>query len=372
MAEKFRISDIFKKSKDGKKPPTQGIRFFKPRPEEGKKKREQPSDKIDFSSVVDKETERKDDIEKKEYIEREEKIIDSALYSEAVSLARKIYKDQVEKTDISVHIYSTVERIVDSIISDNKELLQSALAGYLQPKDYIYYNAVNVCILSICLGQGLAYDRLRLVELGIAAFCHDIGIFRYLDIINQHRRLTVQEYGEVKQHPIIGPQILTKLNKNFDVSVFDVLRQEHERIDGSGYPKGLKSDEITEYAQIVGLSDVYEAMIHIRPYRDKHSPLETIKEILSDKYTFAHKLVKILIDKIGIFPLGTIVRLNTKEVGQVIQHNPQLPLRPVVDIMFDSSGKRLKSARRIDLADSPTVYILGPSSMPIEGTPDAG
>ena len=364
MAEKFRISDIFKKFKEGKKTPTQGIRFFQPNPKKIKGTGKQPSDKIDFSSVIDKSLEKKDDI-KRDDIKRDDITVDSTLYSEAVSLVRQIYGTQTDKLDISTTVHSVVKRMADLIISNNKELLKCAIADYLQPQDYLYYHAVNVCIFSLLLGNGLAYDRSRLIELGVATLLHDIGITRYLTIINQPRRLSIQEYGKVKQHPIIGPQILEKIDKNLDISVFEVLRQEHERIDGSGYPQGLKGEEIAEYAQIVGLSDVYEAMLHIRPYREKHTPLETIKEILGNKYTFANRLVKILIERIGIFPIGTIVQLNTKEIGQVVKHNLELPLRPEGNIIFDSSGKKLKQTRQINLADSPTVYSIGPSSIPI-------
>ena len=196
-----------------------------------------------------------------------------------------------------------------------------------------------------------------------------LALSRYLDIINKPKRLNLQELSEVKQHPVIGPEMLGQISESLNESIFEVIRQEHERIDGSGYPEGLEDNEIIEYAQIVGLSDVYEAMIHNRPYRGKHTPLETIKTILSNKETFAHKLVKILIERIGIFPVGTMVQLNTKEIGQVLKGNPELPLRPVVNIIFDVLGKRLKTTRQINLVNYPTVYILGIASVPEAGNP---
>jgi HD-GYP domain-containing protein (c-di-GMP phosphodiesterase class II) len=357
MQEKFRISDIFKKSKEEKKPPAQGIRFFPPKPEKIEKSKKQSPDKVSFSSIVSKQPEGINNIEA------------NALYSEAVSYAQQIYKGIADESHIAKGTYALVKRIVDSISVDNQELLKAALAKYPHPEGYLYYHVVNVCIFSLYLGQGLVYDGSHLVELGVFAFLHDMGISRYLDIINQPKRLSPQEYSDIKQHPLIGPQILDKIGKDLNLSVFEVIRQEHERIDGSGYPKGLKDDQIIEYAQIVGLTDVYEAMIHQRPYRDRYTSLEAIKAILTDKNNFAHRLVKILIERIGIFPIGTFVQLNTREIGQVLRGNLELPLRPVVNIIFDSTGKRLKQSRQIDLADSPTVYILGTSSMPIEPVP---
>ncbi len=363
MKEKFRISDIFKKSKEKQQSAQRGIRFSPPEQEEIKEKEStegQPSHNKTNLSFIIHSKESKD----KGGFSAPVDIPKSTLYSDAVSLVRRIFDSQSNEYAMEHEVRILIERMVDLInTKEDDELLKAALADYLQPKDYLYYHVVNVCIFSLYIGSGLKYDRKRLIELGAAAFFHDIGITKYLNIINQPKKLSLQEYGQIKQHPIAGAQ---RISKHFGVNVFDVIRQEHERIDGSGYPEGLKDEDIMEYAQIVGLSDVYEAMIHLRPYRDKHSSLETIKEILRNKYTFAHKLVKILIEKIGIFPIGTIVQLNTKEIGQVVNQIPELPLRPVVNLMFDSSGKRLKSERTINLADSPTVYILGPCSIPKE------
>ncbi|MFH1339067.1 MAG: HD domain-containing phosphohydrolase [Candidatus Omnitrophota bacterium] len=357
MEDKFRISDIFKKSKEQDKAQNYGIDFSKFKPG-GKKEpeKEQPPE-VDFSSAVGKEQPKEPESRPVAY--------DSALYSEAVALARKIYNNQAEEADITGGVYSLAGRMIDLIAAgENRELLKSAIAEYLQPQHYLYYHAVNVCIFSLYIGHGLAYDSSRLSSLGVAAFLHDIGLSRYTDIISQPKKLTLQEFNQVKQHTVAGPEIISEIVRNVDINIFEVMQQEHERIDGSGYLKGLKDDDIIEDAQIVGLCDVYEAMIHQRPYRKKYSPLETIKIILGNKNTFAHKLVKLLIDKIGIFPIGTFVELNTKEVGEVLEENPDLPLRPVVNILFDGSGRRLKQSRRINLADSPTVYISETSSKP--------
>jgi HD-GYP domain-containing protein (c-di-GMP phosphodiesterase class II) len=354
MKEKFRISDIFKKFKEDKKPPAQGIRFYQPKPDEREAPEKPTEDKINFSTFADKDLTRLEDVEV------------SILYSEAVSRLRQIYKKEIDTSTITGAASTLVQRIVDVLSGDGEDLLMAALIDYPRLEEYFYYHIVNVCIISICLGQGLGYERARLVELGIAALLHDTGLTRYLDITNQSKRLNPQEYGEIKKHPLIGPEMLDKISDSLDASIFEVMRQEHERIDGSGYPKGLRDDQIIEYAQIVGLSDVYEAMIHRRPYRDKHPPLEAIKTILSNKYSFDHKLVKLLIERIGVFPMGSFVQLNTREVGRVLKENPGSPLRPVVNILFDAAAKRLKQPRQINLAANPTVYILGTVPVPVE------
>ncbi|MGD9014628.1 MAG: HD domain-containing phosphohydrolase [Candidatus Omnitrophota bacterium] len=350
MKEKFRISDIFKKSKIGKGRSSHGIRFHQAKPEQTTQSQQEPQDRHIRPSVPSK------------------TLISSPLYTQAVQLAQKIYSDQGEKSNLAKGVYASVKEMINLITAGDTTLLKTALADYSQPEEYLYYHVVNVCIISLHIGLGLNYDDSRLNELGIAAFFHDIGLSKYMQIIKKPKRLKLQEISEVKQHPLIGTQMLNKISESLNQSIFEVILKEHERIDGSGYPNQLQEDEILEYAQIVGLSDVYEAMIHSRPYRAKHTPLEVIKSLLEKKYSFANKLIKVLIERIGIFPVGTFVMLNTKEVAQVLKGNIDSPLRPIVEITFDATGRRLKETRQIDLGDNPTTYIFGISSEP--GTED--
>jgi HD-GYP domain-containing protein (c-di-GMP phosphodiesterase class II) len=139
--------------------------------------------------------------------------------------------------------------------------------------------------------------------------------------------------------------------------ILDAVRQEHERADGSGYPRGLVKEEIGEYAQIVGLADVYEAMMHRRPYRGKYTSLETVRIILKNKKVFSRKAIKALIEVFGLFPVDTLVQLNTKEIGVIVERNDDCISRPVIDVLIDSYGKELKQPRRVNMAENPVLYI---------------
>jgi len=279
-------------------------------------------------------------------------------YDEALALAKKLYNPHSEvNSGIKSELNSFIEKTAVLLSRGNKESLQFCLSDYSKEEDYLYYHIVNVCLISIEIGLGLGYDRLHLIELATAAFLHDIGITKYLDIINKPGKLTDEDYNKVREHPKYGIEILNKLDKEFPRGIFDVVEQEHERIDGSGYPKGTKDGDISEYAQIVGLVDVYEAMIHNRPYRNKHTPSQTINMILNNKNAFGYKIIKNLIERIGIFPLGFLVRLNTREIGVVFKDNLKSPLRPVVNIIYDPNGKELKQPKQIDLNSNPVIYI---------------
>jgi len=135
------------------------------------------------------------------------------------------------------------------------------------------------------------------------------------------------------------------------------VRQAHERADGSGYPEGLAAEEIDRYAQIVGLADVYESLTHKRPYRVKYTPIEALDMILKNKKVFGPKIIKALIGRIGVYPVGTLIMLNSKETGVVIMNRPELPFRPVVSVVYDTYGKEYSEPKEIDLAQNPILYI---------------
>jgi HD-GYP domain-containing protein (c-di-GMP phosphodiesterase class II) len=305
-----------------------------------------PPNKIEISSIVAKE----------HFVNNRDAL---KLYEELLSEARNVYAVNLTyEAGLALKLNTLVTKIVDYLNSDNnKELLRLCLVDYPGAYDYLYCHAANTCIISVEIGVGLVYEKGRLIELGTAAFIHDIGIIQYLNIINKQAILTKEEFGKVKQHPKAGVEVLNKMGKEFSLDVRNAVIQEHERMDGSGYPAGLKGGEISEYAQIIGLVDVYEAMLHQRPYRSNYTPLETIKTILNDKGAFNSQTIKVLIERIGIFPIGISVRLNTKEVGVVIKENIRLPLRPVVNITYDAYGKELKQPKQIDLAENSMVCI---------------
>jgi len=281
------------------------------------------------------------------------------LYTETVSLVREILQvyQNCEFIDTD-RIKTQAERIVSQLSLNNEKLLQLAVVEDCKDADYLSYHSVNVCLLSIEVGLGLDYPKPKLIELGNSALLHDIGMVKYLHLCNQQEKLTAGERRAYKDHPTKGFEILKKI-KNLDQMALDVVHQHHERSDGSGYPRGLMGESINEYARIVGLVDVYEAMIHNRPYRDKFLPLEAIQEILNKKKAFGRRLIKVLIEKIGIYPIGSLVELNTKERAEVIKLNHSVYLRPVaqVKIIRDADGKKLKQAKILDLTAHSSIYI---------------
>jgi HD-GYP domain-containing protein (c-di-GMP phosphodiesterase class II) len=362
----IKFSDIFEEGK--KKKPTPSKR----KESKEKKKKKEPTSPIEFSSFLDKEKiispkkpppkEKPPSFIEFSLVEKEEKEINvEEIYNRAILLAEKIFTVDLKlDTTYIKEVRKLIEELIDYIQGNDQKLLDYVFRRSL-PKEvnFSVLNLVNVCILSLELGVGLGYSRSQLLKLGIAAFFHDIGMRRLQEIISQGRKLTISEKQKIQQHPLIASEILKSIQSSLDPSILEIIEQEHERIDGSGYPRGLKGEEISEYAQIIGLVDVYEALTHQRPYRGgSFSPSEAMKIIVENKHIFNPKIIKVFLEKIGMYPKGTFVELNTKEVAQVIKQNPKMPYCPVVRVVYDQDGKKTERPREIDLSKGTKVYIV--------------
>ena len=192
----------------------------------------------------------------------------------------------------------------------------------------------------------------------LAGLVHDVGMVRFPpDFVQVERALTAREQEELRRHPEEGYKILSRLGPAYKW-LADVAHQEHEREDGSGYPRGLPGDQIVETARIVGLADIYESVTHPRPHRKAVVPFEAVREILTnERRRFRERALKGLLKGLSAFPVGSLVRLNTREVARVVTSNPAFALRPVVEVLFDVAGDRVQG-RRIELAKNGLQYIV--------------
>ena len=167
--------------------------------------------------------------------------------------------------------------------------------------------------------------------------------------------LNAEETEMLRRHPETGAKIIDGLG--FSRTVSDAVLFEHERCDASGYPRGLKANGIPDAARIVGLADAYEAMVHTRPFRPARVPSAAINAVLNGKNGFDPRAIKMLIERVGIFPEGTRIRLNTRETGIVIKVNPLSPLRPVVSVLTDPQGNDLAEPKEINLCKNYLIHI---------------
>ncbi len=218
---------------------------------------------------------------------------------------------------------------------------------------------VNVAIFAIKIGMCVGLSREKLAAVGLAGLVHDLGLVHLpAHVLDKSQELSKEEIELLKQHPEAGARMIRAAGPEYQW-LATVVVQEHEREDGSGYPKGLRGDDIHELAKVVGIADAYESLTHPRPYRRRVSPLDAVKEIITTgRRTFADWVLKGLIRGLSTFPVGSLVRLNSKEIGRVRATNPAFPLRPVVEIMASPAGEPVGSPRVVDLAQNSLLYIV--------------
>ena len=282
------------------------------------------------------------------------------VYRKGIALAEKIFLHSEAMDLHSTEIVKSWVKEAQKIVVQKEQALVECVfdVSYRNTTDHIVLNVVNVAVLSMELGAAMGYAQNSLVKLGCAAFMHDIGIRDYKDIVEESRELEFAEKNQVHQHPYEGSAILRSLKDSFVNAIADIIEQEHERHDGSGYPKGLQGDNISEYAQIIGFIDVYEALTHPRPYRKSYSPLSAIKVIIEKGAAFNPVLIKTFLDTIGLYPRGVYVELNTKEVAMVLKQNYRMPSCPVVQVVYNSKGERTEHRRTIDLSKGTRIFIV--------------
>ena len=221
--------------------------------------------------------------------------------------------------------------------------------------------SVNVAVMAMRVGLEIDYDERRTLALGLCGLTHDLGMLKVPDSVLESQRLTATQLQTMQEHPLESARIVRAFGKAFEW-VAKVVEQVHEREDGSGYPKGLKGEQIHEFARIIGLVDTYEAMAHPRADREALVVYNALREIIDLRNSlFDPNLIKALIYIVSIFPLGSLVKLNNGEIGRVVGTSRLHPTRPTVDVLLDPRGRALKDPRQINLEDEPMLYIVDPA-----------
>jgi HD-GYP domain-containing protein (c-di-GMP phosphodiesterase class II) len=224
---------------------------------------------------------------------------------------------------------------------------------------FVLHHGVNVAIYAIKLSKYLGFEKENQIELGLTALLHDVGMAAIPDkIIYKRENLDAEEIEIFRGRPNLSYRILQQFGSDY-AYLAECAAQVHERIDGSGYPAGLKHNEIHEYAQIIGLLDKYEALIHSRPQRDKLTPFAAVKEIINTgKDHFERRFLKALLNTFTVFPLFSYVRLNSDAIGKVIETYPDQPMRPKIRIEYDSQNQKVLTDRVVALPEDSLLHIV--------------
>jgi len=230
------------------------------------------------------------------------------------------------------------ERTVESIINNENALVWLTL---LKRKDeYTSYHSINVCVLSVLFGRHLGLTEGELKVLGLGALLHDIGKMRVpVTLLNKTSPLTPLELAEMHRHPEHGTAMLAA-REGVPPQVREIVYNHHERVDGSGYPRGLKGEQIGLFPMLVSVVDVYDAMTSDRAYHLRISPHEALNVMYGWAAShFKEELMEEFIRCLGIYPVGSIVELSSGEVGVVLTVNREHHLQPTLLLVLDRNKR---------------------------------
>lgn len=270
-------------------------------------------------------------------IEGEKKVfkVDSqvqATYRSTVESFKTLFQNvKFGKQIVAEEIQDILEPMLNQV-SDNK-ILAKSLWQIEACDEYTYDHSVTVSMTAALLAKWMDLTPDDINDIAIAGLLHDIGKCNIPDeILKKPDRLTEEEFKVMKTHATLG-YLLLKNGDGFSEAILDGVYQHHEKFDGNGYPNKLKEGEIHLYGRIIAVADVYSAMTSNRVYRSKMSPFQVAKLIL--EYSFGYldpKAVNIFLSNISNFYVGTIVKLNNGDIGQVVMVNKTEPYRPLIKV----------------------------------------
>ncbi|MCL6611374.1 MAG: HD-GYP domain-containing protein [Peptococcaceae bacterium] len=292
-------------------------------------------------------------------------VISEETRTNAVSLVRSLMGEKGQEpgavlkkaTILGKELAATVFEIVDQLLMNRNTMVN--LVDIRSHDQYTFNHSVNVCVLSVLTGIAMGYSRDRLGLLAMGSLLHDVGKIRIPpEILNKPGKLSAEEYELVKMHCQFGFEII-KSSEVTDIVAASISLQHHERYDGQGYPHRLKEKKIHEFSRIVGVVDTYDAVTSDRVYRKAFPPHEAY-ELISGAggHLFDYEITRAFLSYIPAYPVGTIVILNTNEVGAVVENVRGYSKFPRVRILFDPYGKYVENGKEIWLAEKTEYYVV--------------
>ncbi|KGX89645.1 hisitidine kinase [Pontibacillus halophilus JSM 076056 = DSM 19796] len=250
---------------------------------------------------------------------------------------------------------STVRSIIEDIQKHNEVV--TLLSDVFSYDNYIFSHSVNVTVYSLALGMEMGLNRNQLEQIGFGAMLHDVGkMFTPKEILFKPSRLTDEEYGIIKQHTTTGFNMLRKA-PNIPLVSAHCAYQHHERLNGTGYPRGIEADDIHLYAKIIGIADVFDAVTSNRVYRRAMLPHEGMEVLYAGADTlFDYEMIQHFRRSIALYPNGLTVHLSDGKSGVVFQQNNQVSDRPIVRVL-EHHQQRLRQPYLFDLSKHLNVIV---------------
>ena len=245
-----------------------------------------------------------------------------------------------------------VEEVANSVSRNPSALI--SLARLKTKDDYTYMHSVAVCALMVSLARQLGFGEAQMREAGLAGLLHDVGKMAMpIDVLNKPGQLTDDEFAVMRSHPVRGYEMLME-GEAVPAAALDVCLHHHEKMDGSGYPKKLKGEEISLLSRMGAVCDVYDAITSTRPYKNAWDPAGSIQRMAQWTGHFDPAVFQAFVKSVGIYPVGTLVKLHSGRLAVVIEQSPVRLTAPLVRVFFSTKSQLPIPTELINL-DLPTA-----------------
>jgi HD-GYP domain-containing protein (c-di-GMP phosphodiesterase class II) len=274
--------------------------------------------------------EEKHKVKEDKKIEREQSKSFYQLYNDTVLSYKQLFNGWQSGTLLDItKVRQVIIPLVSKLENHEEEILKLYL--YSKQEEYIYHHSVSVALLSAFLAKKLEYKQGDINQIALTGLLCDCGMAKIsTNIMTKRVTLTEREYKDIKQHPIHSYNLLKNIMTIKEGVKMGVL-QHHERIDSSGYPLGVKGEQLHPYSNIVALADTYQAMVSVRPYRSKQSSFKVLEQIIQDDFgKFDLKVVNELKKALIKFSAGTKVKLSNGVEAEIVFVDEQYPTRPII------------------------------------------
>jgi len=277
----------------------------------------------------------------------------TGLYTELYDVVKCALASKMDK--------ARMEYVIREMINVFSQDMYNPLLLYFyfsSKENYLISHITNNVILAVAFGVSVNLSKENLLNLGLCALCHDLGMAEYTHLFQKNRKLSDSEARKIHRHPM---KSVEAAHDFVSEDVLTAIKDIHEHVDGSGYPQGKSGAEISFLARMISICDVFEALTHQRNARKKMIPYDAIKLIIKQKNKiFDGKVVNRFVDFISIYPIGSLVYLNTGEIGMVIAGNYGYPTRCIARVLLTSNREIDQSDKYLDLHRDSMVYVSHP------------
>ncbi|MBC7787504.1 MAG: HD-GYP domain-containing protein [Methylophilaceae bacterium] len=306
---------------------------------------------VSIASVIDQDVFAKPtpEVVKSKISTADERVKAKKIISESKQAVASMFDDiRMGKTLDSEFATPFIEQISTSLDRNAGALL--SLLSIKNKDDYTYMHSVAVCVLMIRLGRELKLSEAEIKHAGAAGLMHDLGKIKVSEsILNKPGALNTEEFNHIKQHPELGHALLVKAQVLNPITL-NVCLHHHEKVDGSGYPHQLKADDISIFAKMAAVCDVYDAVTSNRPYKAGWPPGVALQRMAQWTGHFDDAIFKAFVKCLGIYPVGSFVGLKSGRLGAVVDQGSNSLLTPIVKVFYSTKYNHYLPVEIIDLS----------------------